>query len=88
VTRKSHNNQLSQGSTDPIDQEQGEHSMSFLKNFFKEEDGQDMVEYGLVIALAVLAAGGVMTAFKGSIGTAFTTLGTNVNTSLGTAPTP
>ncbi|MGD1071412.1 MAG: Flp family type IVb pilin [Bryobacteraceae bacterium] len=31
--------------------------MSFLKNFFAEEDGQDMVEYGLILALVV--AGGV-----------------------------
>ena len=30
--------------------------MTFLKNFFVEEDGQDMVEYGLVIALVVVAA--------------------------------
>ncbi len=49
--------------------------MSFLKNLFTEEDGQDMVEYGLVIALAVLAAGAVMTTFKGSISTAFTAPG-------------
>ncbi len=27
--------------------------MSLLKNLFAEEDGQDMVEYGLVIALVV-----------------------------------
>jgi pilus assembly protein Flp/PilA len=51
---------------------QGEHTMSFLKNLFVEEDGQDMVEYGLVLALVVLAAVGV-----------FTTLGTNITTGFG-----
>jgi pilus assembly protein Flp/PilA len=80
VTPTSPNNQLSQGSTDPIDQEQGEQSMSFLKNLFTEEDGQDMVEYGLVIALVVLAAGAILTGFKTNIGTAFTALGTDVTT--------
>ncbi|MGD1071413.1 MAG: Flp family type IVb pilin [Bryobacteraceae bacterium] len=29
--------------------------MSFAKNFFMEEDGQDMVEYGLILALVVAA---------------------------------
>ncbi len=62
--------------------QKGKNSMSFIKNLFNEEDGQDMVEYGLVIALVVLAAGAVMTAFKGSISTAFSTLGTSVTTSL------
>jgi Flp pilus assembly pilin Flp len=32
--------------------------MSFLKNLFVEEDGQDMVEYGLILALVV--AGGIV----------------------------
>ena len=46
--------------------------MTFLKNFFAEEDGQDMVEYGLVIALVVV--GGV---------TAYTAFGSSIATSLG-----
>ena len=50
----------------------GEQTMTFLKNFFNEEDGQDMVEYGLVIALVVV--GGV---------TAFTAFGSSIKTSLG-----
>jgi pilus assembly protein Flp/PilA len=61
---------------------QGEHSMSFLKKLFIEEDGQDMVEYGLVIALVVIAAAAALTAFKGSISTGLATLGTSVTTSL------
>jgi Flp pilus assembly pilin Flp len=61
---------------------QGENSMSFLKKLFIEEDGQDMVEYGLVIALVVLAAGVALTAFKGQISTGLSTLGAAVETSL------
>jgi len=57
---------------------QGEHSMSFLKKLFVEEDGQDMVEYGLVIALVVLAAGATLTLFNGSITGGFTAIGTKV----------
>ena len=57
---------------------QGEYSMSFLKNLFIEEDGQDMVEYGIVIALVVIAAAAAMTTFSGKITTAFGTLGGQV----------
>jgi pilus assembly protein Flp/PilA len=52
--------------------------MSFLKNLFVEEDGQDMVEYGLVIALVVLAAVIGVTAFGTQIGTGFNTLKTAI----------
>jgi Flp pilus assembly pilin Flp len=54
----------------------GERTMKFLKNFFAEEDGQDMVEYGLVISLVVV--GGVV-AYQ----TFSNTLGTNLNTVFG-----
>lgn len=56
--------------------------MSFLKKFFAEENGQDMVEYGLVIALVVIGSAALLTAFSGSISTGFKTLGTSVTTSL------
>jgi Flp pilus assembly pilin Flp len=49
-------------------------SMSFVKNFFIEEDGQDMVEYGLILALVVAA--GV---------TAYQTLGSAVSGGITTA---
>jgi pilus assembly protein Flp/PilA len=68
--------------TKQVNTTQGENNMSFLKNLFIEEDGQDMVEYGLVIALVVLAAAAIMTGFKTSIGTAFTALGTDVTTQI------
>jgi len=56
--------------------------MSFLKNFFIEEDGQDMVEYGLVISLVVIAGAAGYTAFQGQINTALNTLGTAITTAL------
>jgi len=61
--------------------------MSFFKNtliasVLKEEDGQDMVEYGLVIALVVIASVGLLTTFNGKISTAFTALGTDVTTNI------
>ena len=61
---------------------QGEYSMSFFKKLFKEEDGQDMVEYGLVIALVVIGSAALLTAFSGSISTGFSTLGASVTTNL------
>jgi pilus assembly protein Flp/PilA len=47
--------------------------MTFLKNFFAEEEGQGMVEYGLVISLVVV--GGI---------TAYTAFGNAITTGLGT----
>lgn len=56
--------------------------MSALKKLFAEEDGQDMVEYGLVIALVVIGSSALLSAFSGSISTGFKTLGTSVTTKL------
>jgi Flp pilus assembly pilin Flp len=61
---------------------EGEHTMSFLKNFFVEEEGQDMVEYGLVIALVVIGAAAGYTAFQVQITGALTTLGTAIGAKL------
>jgi Flp pilus assembly pilin Flp len=56
--------------------------MSLLKKFFAEEDGQDLVEYGLVIALLVAAAAGILGTYFGSITTGFTAMGTNIKTNV------
>ena len=42
--------------------------MNFLKNFFKNEEGQDLVEYSLLLGFVALAAAATLL-----------TLGTNVN---------
>jgi Flp pilus assembly pilin Flp len=56
----------------------GEHTMSFLKNFFIEEEGQDMVEYGLVIALLIVGASVGYATFFNSINNALNTLAGNI----------
>ncbi len=40
---------------------------SFVNAFLKEEDGQDLVEYSLLLAFIGLAATAVLTQIKGSI---------------------
>ncbi|MBV9503449.1 MAG: Flp family type IVb pilin [Acidobacteriia bacterium] len=57
--------------------------MSVLKSFFVEEDGQDMVEYGMIIAVLVLGAIAAFTAFGGKISTGLTALGTSVSDTFG-----
>jgi len=56
--------------------------MSFFKRFCIEEDGQDMIEYGLVISLVVIGAAVSYQAFATQIGTALTTLGNTITNSL------
>lgn len=55
--------------------------MNLLKNFWKEEDGQDLIEYGLLagfIALGVVATLGTLrTSLQGGYG--------NINTQVGNA---
>ena len=49
-----------------------------MKNFFKDESGQGMVEYGLIIALIAIA---VIAALK-VLGPAVSTIFTKANTEL------
>jgi pilus assembly protein Flp/PilA len=52
---------------------------NFLKRLWQEEEGQDLVEYGLLVALVALAATAGMKSLASSINTAFTTLGTTLS---------
>ncbi|HEY1946865.1 MAG TPA: Flp family type IVb pilin [Bryobacteraceae bacterium] len=54
---------------------------SMLKAFWNEDDGQDMVEYSLLLAFIALAAVGLLTTIKASI----TTIWTSISTTLSTA---
>ena len=45
-----------------------------LKRFFYEEDGQGMVEYGLIIALIAVVVIGVLTAMGGGLEKIFTAI--------------
>ena len=56
---------------------------SILKAFWQEEDGQDMVEYALLLAFIALAAVSLLSGVKGSLNTIWT----NVNTNLTSAAT-
>jgi Flp pilus assembly pilin Flp len=56
--------------------------MSNLKSFFTEEDGQDMVEYGLVISLVVIGGVTAYTAFSTTINSAIAAVGTQITSNL------
>jgi len=56
--------------------------MSLLKSFLLEEDGQDLVEYGLVIALVVVGGATAYTAFSNTITSALSGLGNQISTAL------
>jgi Flp pilus assembly pilin Flp len=48
--------------------------MNLLKNFWKEEDGQDLIEYALLAGFIIVTTTGVLQA----IGTEVSTVYTNV----------
>jgi pilus assembly protein Flp/PilA len=48
--------------------------------FIRDESGQDLVEYALVLALIALAATVSMKTLATNIGTAFTSVGTKLTT--------
>ena len=45
--------------------------MNKLIKFFKEEEGATMAEYGLLIALIIVAAATAISSFGGKVGPAF-----------------
>ena len=48
--------------------------MSLLKQFFIEEEGQDMIEYGLVVSLIVIGGVVAYKAFSNQINTGINTV--------------
>ncbi len=57
---------------------------STLNSFLQEEEGQDLVEYTLLLAFIALAAVTQLSTIKTAISTIFTNVGTKLNTA--TAP--
>jgi pilus assembly protein Flp/PilA len=53
--------------------------VSMLSRLHKEESGQDLIEYALVVALIALAATAGMSTLAGGINTAFSKLGSILN---------
>ena len=51
----------------------------YVKNIFEVEEGQDLIEYALIIALVVIAAVGALTAFGGDIQNFLTGVGDNLS---------
>ena len=51
-----------------------------LRDTLKDDSGQDMVEYAIVMGLIALGATVAMKGLATTIGTAFTTVGTNLTT--------
>ncbi len=52
--------------------------MNLLKRLWKEEDGQDLIEYALLVALVALAATVGMNSLAAAINTEFEHLGTSL----------
>ena len=53
-----------------------------LRNLMSSEDGQDLVEYALVVALIAFAATAGMGTLASDINTAFTNIGTSLTSAL------
>ena len=47
--------------------------------FLRGEEGQDLIEYALVVALVALAAAVGVRVLAGDVGSAFTTIGANLS---------
>ena len=54
-----------------------------VKDVLSNEDGQDLIEYALVVALIAFAATAGMNTLAGDINTAFTNIGTRLTTAIG-----
>jgi pilus assembly protein Flp/PilA len=56
--------------------------MELLKDALKDENGQDLIEYGLLVAFVAFAATAGMTILAGDINAAFTTIGGDLTTAI------
>jgi pilus assembly protein Flp/PilA len=54
-----------------------------MQNLIKNEEGQDLIEYALVVALIAFAATAGMSTLATDINTAFTNIGTTLTTYIG-----
>ena len=59
--------------------------MTPLKNFFKDEQGQDLVEYTLLLAFIALAIGGLYSTMSGNVLGIWQTASTDLGTASGAA---
>jgi len=54
-----------------------------VKDVLSNEDGQDLIEYALVVALIAFAATAGMNTLAGNINTAFTNIGSRLTNAIG-----
>jgi Flp pilus assembly pilin Flp len=54
--------------------------INFLMRLWKEEDGQDLTEYALLLVFLALAAIGTLSTLAGAINNAFNTAATKITT--------
>ncbi len=55
---------------------------NLMKRLWKEEEGQDLVEYGLTVALVALAATAGMNSLATAINTTFSKIGSTLSSSV------
>jgi pilus assembly protein Flp/PilA len=53
--------------------------INFVKSFSNREEGQDLLEYALLVALIALIAFGAVQMAGGSVNTIFTNIATSLN---------
>jgi pilus assembly protein Flp/PilA len=53
-----------------------------LNNFISDESGQDLIEYALVASVIALGAVATMKTFATTLGTVFTSIGTQLTTAV------
>ena len=53
--------------------------MTFLKKFFNDEEGQDLVEYALLLGFVALAATAALTTLGGDLNTMYGKISTKVS---------
>jgi pilus assembly protein Flp/PilA len=63
-------------------------SISVIKNFIQDEDGQGLVEYGLILGLVSVGAIAALTALKGGLNSVFSKVNTELSTVSGSGNAP
>ena len=57
--------------------------VTYVKSFVRHEDGQDLLEYALLVALIALVAVGAVTAAGGSVNSIFGQIATAISATAG-----
>jgi pilus assembly protein Flp/PilA len=56
---------------------------TFVRDFVRKEDGQDLIEYALLVALIALVAVGALITAGSKVNTIFTNIGTKLGENAG-----